>query len=148
MLRATGKTRQDDMAPQITELCPLIQVFDMAESVRFYRDYLGFEIVQQSPLFEKPYPHFNWAFLKRGTMGLMLNTAYEAEDRPSRRDEARCAAHGDTILYFSCPDVDGAHARLTAAGLKLNPPSTAPYGMKQIYFSDPDGYALCLQWSA
>jgi glyoxylase I family protein len=28
----------------------------------------------------------------------------------------------------------------------VKPPLVAPYGMKQLNLSDPDGYALCLQW--
>ena len=27
-------------------------------------------------------------------------------------------------------------------------PRVAPYGMKQLYLSDPDGYNLCFQWRA
>jgi glyoxylase I family protein len=134
------------MPPQIAGLCPLIQVFDMLESVRFYRDRLGFEIAHQSPHQERPYPHFNWAWLKRGDAELMLNTAYEADERPPARDTARQVAHDDTTLYFACPDVDGAYELLKAAGLNLKPPRVAPYGMKQLSFHDPDGYGICLQW--
>lgn len=118
----------------------------MDEAVAFYRDYLGFEIAQQSPVLERPYRHFNWALLRRGSVQLMLNTAYEADDRPATRDASRHTAHGDTILYFDCPDVDGAYAALKAAGLEVGPPSIAPYGMKQLSFLDLDGYAICLQW--
>jgi catechol 2,3-dioxygenase-like lactoylglutathione lyase family enzyme len=133
-------------ASEIVELCPLIQVFDMLESVRFYCTQLGFGIAAQSPMIETPYAHFNWALLQRGAVQLMLNTAYEGAERPPSRDAPRVAAHADTILYFACPDVDGAYRRLKAAGLALDPPAVAPYGMKQISFSDPDGYAICLQW--
>ena len=38
------------MPPKMHGLCPLIQVFDMLESVRFYREHLGFEIERQSPM--------------------------------------------------------------------------------------------------
>jgi hypothetical protein len=93
----------DNAAPEITDLCPLLQVFDMLESVRFYCTHLGFQIDAQSPMIETPYPHFNWALLKRGAVQLMLNTAYEGGDRPPSRDTSRIAAHADTILYFGCP---------------------------------------------
>jgi glyoxylase I family protein len=132
--------------PEIIEVRLLIQVFDMLESVRFYCTHLGFEIDAQSPMIETPYPHFNWALLTRGAVQLMLNTAYEGDSRPRSRDAGRVAAHADTILYFGCPDVDGAYVQLKAAGLELDPPVVAPYGMKQLSFSDPDGYAICLQW--
>jgi catechol 2,3-dioxygenase-like lactoylglutathione lyase family enzyme len=134
------------MTLSINGLCTLIQVYDMDEAVAFYRGTLGFEIAQHSPVLERPYHHFNWALLRRGSVQLMLNTAYEADVRPAARDASRQAAHGDTILYFDCPDVDGAYAALKAAGLGVSPPSVAPYGMKQLSFTDPDGYAICLQW--
>ena len=132
--------------PEITDLCPLLQVYDMLEAVRFYCTHLGFEIEAQSPVIETPYRHFNWALLKRGAVQLMLNTAYEGGDRPPTREAGRIAAHADTILYFGCPDVDGVYRQLKQAGLALDPPVVAPYGMKQLTFSDPDGYAICLQW--
>jgi catechol 2,3-dioxygenase-like lactoylglutathione lyase family enzyme len=130
----------------LVALCPLIQVFDMLESVRFYSEHLGFEIDHQSPGQDHPYEHFNWALLKRGEIELMLNTAYEADLRPPARDPARTKAHGDTTLYFGCPDVDEAYELLRSQGLKLNKPTVAPYGMKQLAFTDPDGFRICLQW--
>jgi len=78
----------------------------------------------------------------------MLNTAYEAPDRPATADSVRVAAHADTTLYFSCPDVDAAYAHFRARGFDVREPAVAPYGMQQLYVRDPDGYALCFQWPA
>jgi catechol 2,3-dioxygenase-like lactoylglutathione lyase family enzyme len=133
--------------PTIAGLCPLIQVFDMLESVRFYCEQLGFEIEQQSPIVERPYLHFNWALLKRGDVALMLNTAYEADERPTSRDIGRAAAHQDTILYFDCPEVDKAYALLRSAGFDIDQP-TVNHGMKGFHFADPDGFGLCFHWPA
>jgi catechol 2,3-dioxygenase-like lactoylglutathione lyase family enzyme len=38
------------MTPDIRGVAPLLQVFDMPTSVRFYRDKLGFEVVSTSPV--------------------------------------------------------------------------------------------------
>jgi len=38
--------------------------------------------------------------------------------------------------------------QLKAHGFSLAPPKTAPYGMRQLYVRDPDGYVLCFQWPA
>jgi uncharacterized glyoxalase superfamily protein PhnB len=51
-------------------------------------------------------------------------------------------------LYFSCPDVDGAYEQFQAKGVIVEKPKVAPYGMKQVYLRDPDGYSLCFQWQA
>ena len=56
------------------------------------------------------------------------------------------AAHADTGLFFSCPDVEGTYARLRALGVTAQDPlGTTPYGMKRFTISDPDGYHLCFQ---
>lgn len=57
--------------------------------------------------------------------------------------------HRGICLYFACPDVDGAFAEFVAKGVVIDqPPKVAPYGMKQMYLHDPDGFGLCFQWKA
>jgi glyoxylase I family protein len=128
----------------VSGVSTLLQVFDMPTSIRFYRDVLGFEVVETS----SPGDRFDWARLRLDAAEVMLNTAYEEPDRPATADPARIAAHGDTSLYFGCPDVDAAYKHLRAHGVDVAEPSVAPYGMKQLYVSDPDGYVLCFQWRA
>jgi catechol 2,3-dioxygenase-like lactoylglutathione lyase family enzyme len=125
-------------------LCPLIQVFDMPTSLRFYREVLGFTVIGRSG----PGDDCGWIWLKRDDAELMLNTAYEDDARPSSPDPARAAAHADTTLFFGCPDLDQAYAHLRALGVAVERPVTRDYGMRQIGFSDPDGYGICLQWPA
>ncbi|MGO8786084.1 MAG: VOC family protein [Terriglobia bacterium] len=128
-------------------LAPLLQVYDMPTSVRFYRDMLGFGIVSTSPAWGADC--FHWALLRLGGAELMLNTAYEFDaERPAVPDAARVAAHDDTGLFFGCPDVDGAYEQLRSKGVTVREPVVAPYGMKQMYLHDPDGYSLCFQWSS
>lgn len=122
----------------------LLQVFDMPRSLAFYRDVLGFHLVSQAP----PGEHFDWGLLERDGVQLMLNTAYEAPDRPSAMEGARVAAHADTCLFIGCPDVDAAYGHLRALGVAVQAPRIAPYGMKQLALRDPDGYGICLQWPA
>ena len=132
------------MALGIEGSCPMLQVFDMPASVAFYRDVLGFEVVEQAP--RGVGDDFGWGLLRRDGIDLMLNTAYESHDRPPQPDPARVAAHGDTALFFGCRDLDAAYELLRAKGVDLQPPAVARYGMKQLWFKDPDGYVLCLQW--
>jgi glyoxylase I family protein len=132
------------MPINIRGLAPLFQVFDMPAAIHFYRDIIGFEIVSTS----RPGEHFDWALLRLNGVELMLNTAYEQDARPSAPDPARVAAHEDAALYFGCEDVDAAYNHLRAHGLNVKEPAVAPYGMKQLYLNDPDGYTLCFQWPA
>jgi glyoxylase I family protein len=132
------------MILDIRGLAPLLQVFDMPTSIHFYRDILGFEVVNTS----RPGEHFGWALLRLNGVELMLNTAYESDERPPVPDPNRVLGHGDTGLYFGCPDIEGAYKQLHAKGLDVNQPVIRPYGMKQLNITDPDGYNLCFQWPA
>ena len=78
----------------------------------------------------------------------MLNAAYESDRRPRAPDPKRIATHEDTCLFFGCKDLDGAYQHLRARGVELEAPKVAPYGMRQLWFKDPDGYGLCFQGPA
>ena len=138
------------MTLDIRGVCPYFEVYDMPASLRFYIDQLGFTMVGHSPhLGGDPY-RYHWVWLRLGTAEVMLNTCYESdEERPTREEHLRLRQHRDACLFFGCPDVDGAFAELTARGVAIDqPPKVAPYGMKQMYFKDPDGFGLCCQWKA
>ena len=126
----------------------MFHVYDVPTSVAFYRDVLGFEIVHHSAPFTDAKDDFGWVMLRRGEAQLMLNNAYEDNLRPPVRDPARTAAHGDTTIYFQCADVDAAYAFLLSRGVAAREPFVTYYGMKQVYFKDPDGYSLCVQQPA
>jgi glyoxylase I family protein len=79
---------------------------------------------------------------------LMLEPLYPADKRPPAPDATRITHHHDTTIYFGCPDVDSAWRRLRSNNIIADEPRVASYGMKQLYFTDPDGYGLCLQWPA
>lgn len=132
------------MAIEIRGLSPLMEVFDMPTSLAFYRDKLGFEVTGDSGQGDES----GWVMLQLGGATIMLNTAYDDGERPDEPDATRLASHRDTCIYFGCPDVDAAYEHLKANGIECTPPKTAPYGMKQLYFSDPDNYNLCFQWRA
>lgn len=129
------------MPARIQGLTPLLQVFDMARSVRFYCDVLGFAVVSTS----SPGNDFYWAMLKLSDATLMLNAAYEDDERPQSPDAARVASHADTALFFSCDDADAIYAHLVAKGWPASEPVTTHYGMRQVYAKDPDGFEICFQ---
>ncbi|HEX4064556.1 MAG TPA: VOC family protein [Acidobacteriaceae bacterium] len=137
------------MAIEVRGVCPLLQVYDMPAAVQFYRDKLGFSVVNTSPALGGE-DRFHWCLLRLGDAQLMLNTAYEFdEERPTREAHLRDRRHRDTCLYFGCPEVDAAYKELLAGGVEMKrPPQVAPYGMKQLYLTDPDGFGICFQWKA
>jgi len=133
------------MPIEVRHMAPLLQVFDMPTSIEFYCAVLGFEVVMSDG---KALPNVDWVMLELNGVQIMLNTAYEAPARPEKPVTAHIAAHQDTGLFFACPDVDAAYRHLVAKGVNVKEPKVAPYGMKQLYVDDPDGYVLCFQWKA
>ena len=88
------------MAIDVRGLAPLLSVFDMPTSIRFYCEGLGFEVVGTDG---KPAPQFDWALLRLNGSELMLNTAYEEGQRPPAPDTARIGAHQDVCLLYTSP---------------------------------------------
>ena len=131
------------MPLHIKRMTPLIQVFNMPRAVTFYRDILGFEVIADSGSGD----HSSWIMLRLDEGELMLNDQYEPGHEPSQPPPERTKWHRDTGLYFDCPDPDAVYELLKSKGMDLKPPQIAPYGMKQLYLTDPDGYLLCFQCS-
>jgi glyoxylase I family protein len=40
------------------------------------------------------------------------------------------------------------YQHLRGKGVDVQPPTIAPYGMKQLGVKDPDGFTMCFQWPA
>jgi glyoxylase I family protein len=129
------------MAVETRGMTTLIQVFDMKKSLEFYCGILGFELLETAG----PADDIGWVILKLNEVYLMLNTQYEMPGRPQNADPERIKAHGDTCFYFMCVDPDDIYEQIIKNGIAAEKPEIAPYGMKQLYFSDPDGYRICFQ---
>jgi catechol 2,3-dioxygenase-like lactoylglutathione lyase family enzyme len=79
------------MPIEIRGLAPLLQVFDMPASLAFYRDLLGFQVVESSGAGDD----VDRVLLSHSGAQLMLNTAYE---KPLRRPPARSRRASPLIL--------------------------------------------------
>jgi len=89
---------------ELRDICPLLQVFDMPASLAFYRDVLGFAIVEAAPrLSPGGRDAFDRVWLRRDGANLMLNTAYDPDAVrplvPARKDPE------GSELCFQCPAV-------------------------------------------
>lgn len=128
--------------PLIKGMCPYVQVYDMPASIHFYRDILGFTIMQSSGEGDD----VDWVLLQLDDIALMLNTIYEKEYRPAAPDATRAAGHSDTAFFFGCPDPEAMYAYLMNKGLTVRAPFTTGYGWKAITLEDPDGYGIWFHW--
>ena len=131
------------MALDLRGVIPLLWVYDMPTSIRFYRDQLGFEVSRTSQVLGED--RFDWAMLGAGQSRFMLNTSYEFDEQRPVRPQPSNASQRDVWLYFDCPDADTVYATLREKGLDVQEPSVTYYGMNQTFVCDPDGYRLCFQ---
>ncbi|HLF72264.1 MAG TPA: VOC family protein [Dehalococcoidia bacterium] len=134
---------------------PYLRVRNMTESLRFYRECLGFEVAGAAEADDGPY----FARLERDGVALMLS------DRPSRfldfRDhgEGHFHEHGEDegahfhgidsvhdgalnfVIYVYVDDLDAAYEELTSKGVEaVEPPLERFYGQREFLIRDPDGY--------
>jgi glyoxylase I family protein len=128
------------MPIEIEYLTPLLEVFDMPRALRFYRDILGFEVVSDSGDGDDS----SWVWIQKDSCNLMLNDQYEPSQVPDSPPAERTKWHHDTCLYFGA-DPDAVYEHLKSSGFQIDPPKDAPYGMRQLYLTDPNGYNICFQ---
>ena len=123
-------TTEAAAAAGVRELVPLLFVSDMARSVAFYCQGLGFDLVKKW----EPGGKLTWCRVQRAGAALMLQQDCPDEDGP-------VAGRGrGVVFYFICDDVDALHAEFTSRGVSVAPPTNAHYDMRQIRVPDPDGY--------
>lgn len=102
----------------------IVGVKSLDPAVEFYRDTMGFQF-----LFSEPEMH--WASFQVGDM--MLSLAEGAE-------EVHGTGNRNTGIGFMVPNVDAAHAELSAKGVKFTMgPGKMPWGGYMAMFVDPDG---------
>ena len=112
--------------PKMVGAATVFVVSDMARSIAYYRDELGFAVT-----FEYGAPVF-YACLCRDEVALHLLAAKETKRLPG---------NGGICIFVD--DVDGIHAELASRGANvLKPPQDYDYGMRDFDVVDPDGNQL------
>jgi catechol 2,3-dioxygenase-like lactoylglutathione lyase family enzyme len=118
------RVRRHALAERLTfgRMAPGIGVSDMARSVAFYTEVLGFEVSFQNG------DPVQFTLLERDKTELHLLLA------PGHRGPAFNVAH------LIVDDVDALHARCVAAGAPvIKALADKDYGMRAFVFADPDG---------
>jgi catechol 2,3-dioxygenase-like lactoylglutathione lyase family enzyme len=111
-----------------------LEVNSLGESVEFYRDALGFELVSLEAEAEPPL-----ATLRAGKLRVMLAEQLLTMARRGR------GVH----FLFGVADVDAYYERLRAAGVEVAPPADEGWGGRFITCEDPDRYRLFfVAWGA
>ncbi len=110
---------------------------DLAASVRFYVEVLGFH--------EVPRPGFSFAgsWLYRDGLGMMLHLI---EDQRFLVEKTNIETRGHH-LAFRVDDFDEARKRITSHGIEFVERKLPDHGYRQMFFHDPDGNVIELgEW--
>jgi lactoylglutathione lyase len=114
----------------VRQAVPFFGVTDMAASLRFYVDGLGFEV----KIRWEPEGTLRWCWMERGGAALMLQ-----EYTPDRRPEGALGV--GVSICFICDDAIAIHHEAKSRGLDASRPFVGN-GMWVTSLTDPDGYRV------
>ncbi|MFL6230080.1 MAG: VOC family protein [Pyrinomonadaceae bacterium] len=104
-----------------------LEVDSLEDSIEFYRDALGFDLVSSDAEADPPV-----ATLRAGAVRVSL-----AEQPPAMGRRGR-GVH----LFFGVADIEAFCERLRARGLDVAPPADEGWGGRFVTLEDPDRYRL------
>jgi len=111
---------------KLNYLVPVLGVADVQRSIEFYRETLGFEVMNTY----EPGGKLCWALLKCGDVRVMLSLS-----EPGQKEK-------DVLLYFYPENVVELHFVLKSRELEISDLRVTFYEMKEFDFQDPDGYQM------
>jgi len=121
---------------RFTSVTPNLVCRDLAASLAFYRDVLGFTINMSVP----DAPPYVFVGLQRDGVPVFLNDVKAAvEDFPSM---AATPPGGTATMFFIVTDVDALHAAVAPKATVVMPLKTQFYGMREFAVTDPDGHLI------
>lgn len=112
---------------RIQSVSPIFSVTDLAESIAFYCDVMGFSLA--------------WSWGDPPDIAAVCRDGVELTLTP----RAGAKPAGGSHVYLGVSDIDACHAALVAAGVAmLVPIADRPYGMRDFRIADPSGNELSL----
>jgi catechol 2,3-dioxygenase-like lactoylglutathione lyase family enzyme len=124
------------MAYVLNKLTPNLIVSDVARSVAFYRDVLGFQVQQTVP----DAAPFVFAIVTSGSVEIFLNARDAAvQEYPAFRDRP---IGGTLTLFIEVAGIRDVHAAVASKVEIVMPIEDKWYGMTEFAFVDPDGYVI------
>ncbi len=125
-----GGSKGTDMA--LTSSVPVLRVSDYARARVFWRDVLGFDVVEEAG---EPVTGFG---IYRRDKAQVFVIAWNGPE----------AAYDKWRAYFHCDDLAALQTTLDTADADYAGPVTTEYGMTEIEIADPDGNVVCFGMDA
>jgi len=124
------------MATKLNKLTPNLMVEDVNQTIQFYRDVLGFEVLATVP----EEGAFAWAMLKRDGVEMMF------QQRASLTEEitgfSGKAIGGSLTFYIDVDNVQGVYEMVQGKANVVQEMHTTFYGAQEFGIEDCNGYVL------
>ena len=136
MLLEGTLNRVEEAAMELKKLTPNLMVENVNETIEYYRDVLGFELVMTVP----EEGEFDWAMMSCGGVELMFQSrgSLGAEYPPF----AELEIGGSLGFYIEVAGIDELYAGLVERAEVVTEPHTTFYGMREFTIRDCNGYVL------
>lgn len=111
---------------QFQRAMPVLDCTDMARSIAFYKDKLGFD----AAVWGEP---VSFAIMQRGLVTIAL----------AKVDAGKAAVSRNWAAYVHVTDVDALYAEFMSLGVVVpEPPETRDYNCRDFLVDDPDGHMI------
>ncbi len=117
-----------------TTCTPLLNVRDGEASIAFYKDALGFSVINEFADDDD----MHWATLENGSIKLMINQRQKSAS-PTRIERETFQG---VVFYFEVESAHRFYRSMHSRGFPVTEPEAMPYGVDECYLRDPDGYEL------
>jgi len=113
---------------------PAVRVTDIAATLAFYVDRLGFTLERGGPTADN-------SVVTRGDARMMLEVAADLYGQDyNEAIRRRLGSTSATALNIEAPDLEALYARLEASGVEIvDPLADRPWGQSEFTIADPDG---------
>lgn len=115
----------------VSSCIPIIPSADLAKSLRFWVDGLGFEVDSEM----RDEGTLTFCMLRRGSLCFMLNRRAGTAERPENFEGIR--------LYWAPANLAEARDRLKALGFAVSDMVVRDYGQAEFFVTDGDGFSHC-----
>jgi len=124
------------MTIQMKNLTPNLMVEDVNQTVDFYKNVLGFDLIATVP----ETGQFNWAMMKQGgvEMQFQLRTSL-AEEIPAFKDRS---IGGSLTLYIGVEGIEELHGRLKDKVTIVQAMHATFYGTQEFALQDINGFVI------
>jgi uncharacterized glyoxalase superfamily protein PhnB len=120
-----------------TGITPNLVVADIAKSIAFYRDVLGFSMITTVP----EEPPYIFALMQRDGVSVFLNDLAAAKQDPA----TPALTFGNTaMLYFTVTGIQPLYEAIRGQATIAMPLKQQFYGMTEFSVFDPDGYVVVI----